>query len=239
MTRSNSFKTAASAIALSLALSGFTVAAQTGSNGQSKFDTIDTSGDGVISLAELQDSTHAKFNRADINADGFLSTDERKAAREARNAERKTALFDAKDANGDGVLSRDEATTDRRTKNAERSNRNSRSDRSKSLREQIKAKIDTNDDGTIDAAEKDAARAALRERRSGDRTNRTNRADQANRINVDSNNDKLISLTELDVATQVKFTQLDDNNDGVLSSDELRGNRGGKNRHGGAKGGRR
>ena len=51
--------------------------------------TVDTDGSGTISLAEYTAQGQARYTKTDTNGDGFLSQDERKAAHEAKQAERK------------------------------------------------------------------------------------------------------------------------------------------------------
>lgn len=52
----------------------------------------DANGDGRLTLAELQSHALARFDRVDTNSDGTISDAERKAAHEARQAERRERI---------------------------------------------------------------------------------------------------------------------------------------------------
>lgn len=200
--------------------------AQNADTEPSRFERADTNGDGVLTLAEVQSSARSVFSETDSNFDGYISADERNAARQSKVNEKAGEAFDQRDTNGDGFLSRDEALSALndhrdRTERTERADR-SHSDRDK-IRERIKEKVDTNGDGTIDDAEKQAAREALRSRRNGaDSRGRANSSDRQQGPSLDANGDGLISLTELDALIQARFTALDENADGVLSQNEAR-----------------
>lgn len=61
---------------------------------------IDTNGDGLISMAEVEAISAMRFQRLDANGDGMLT--------EAEFASTTMQAFAAVDANGDGALSRQE-----------------------------------------------------------------------------------------------------------------------------------
>ena len=81
------------------------------------FETIDTDGDGTITMAEIKALSAARFAQVDTNADGNLDREEllAAAADKARgNAEKHIDRMIAwQDENGDGVLSAEEMPSDR------------------------------------------------------------------------------------------------------------------------------
>ncbi|WP_373635275.1 EF-hand domain-containing protein [Yoonia sp. SS1-5] len=133
-----------------LALSG--VAGAASADDRPDFATLDSNGDGALSLAEIQARGQMRFDEADSNADGALSAEELAAA-SARNAtERSARMLERLDANGDGLLQRDEMQPrggDRAAKMFER--------------------VDADGDGQLSEAEFDAAKARWGNRRGGPR----------------------------------------------------------------------
>ena len=76
------------------------------------FETLDTDGDGTVTVAEFQARGAAHFGEADTNGDGVLSAEELTAAATARAAERAvenvTKMIEWRDTDGDGALSQAE-----------------------------------------------------------------------------------------------------------------------------------
>ena len=94
-----------------LALGSATAFAQgspRGSHERPRFSQLDGNGDGVITLAELQNQAQAKFSTADTNGDGQLDASELAAAAARERAGRIERLITRKDKNGDGLLSLEE-----------------------------------------------------------------------------------------------------------------------------------
>lgn len=63
--------------------------------GEKWFETADANKDGRITLAEAKAKPLARFDAADTNKDGTLSPDERRAAHEAKRAERRAERGDS------------------------------------------------------------------------------------------------------------------------------------------------
>ena len=66
-----------------------------GGFGEKGFETADANKDGRITLAEAKAKPLARFDAADTNTDGTLSPDERRAAHEAKRAERRAERGDS------------------------------------------------------------------------------------------------------------------------------------------------
>lgn len=66
-----------------------------GGLGEKWFETADANKDGRITLAEAKAKPLARFDAADANKDGTLSPDERRAAHEAKRAERRAERGDS------------------------------------------------------------------------------------------------------------------------------------------------
>jgi Ca2+-binding EF-hand superfamily protein len=105
------------------------------------FSTLDTNGDGGLTLEEMQAHGEARFAQADANGDGGLSREELIVAADARAADRVTQMFARHDANEDGVLQQSEMP-----KNG--------GDRA----ERMFDRADADEDGTITEAEFEAAK---------------------------------------------------------------------------------
>ncbi|MCF6317393.1 MAG: calcium-binding protein [Marinosulfonomonas sp.] len=87
--------------------------AHQGGPGQISFETLDTNGDGKLTLAEMAAQKKARFTATDTNGDGMLSADEMLAQGKARMGDRMAKrmeprigkMIERRDANGDGMLS--------------------------------------------------------------------------------------------------------------------------------------
>ena len=77
------------------------------------FGTLDTNGDGSLTLEEIQGAAQARFDAADTNGDGALSVEEIVAAAETNATERAERMLARMDDNEDGSLSIDEMRGDR------------------------------------------------------------------------------------------------------------------------------
>ena len=66
-----------------------------GGFGEKGFETADANNDGRVTLAEAKAKAFARFDAADTNKDGTLSPDERRAAHEAKRAERRAERGDS------------------------------------------------------------------------------------------------------------------------------------------------
>jgi hypothetical protein len=105
----------------------------------------DANGDGAVTKAEMLADADARFARLDANKDGKISKDERPGDGAGRGGRMMTRI----DTDGDGAISLDEQRA-QATRRFER--------------------VDANKDGTLDQAERDAARDKMRarmERRGG------------------------------------------------------------------------
>lgn len=109
------------------------------------FATLDTDGNGELTLAEMQAHGAARFEDADTNGDGLLSKAELEARGSERAQQRAARMIKRLDANEDGQLSMEELTE--------------RRDPSRMF-----GRIDSDDSGTITQAEFDAARDKMRNR---------------------------------------------------------------------------
>ncbi len=112
-----------------------------GGHERPSFSELDGNGDGVITLAEVQNLAQAKFSTADTNGDGQLDAAELTAAAERERAGRIERMIARKDTNGDGLLSLEEM--------APREGSGGR----------LFARADTDGNGEISQAEWDAAQA--------------------------------------------------------------------------------
>jgi len=125
---------------------------------------FDVDGSGSLDAAERADLVAAmearceiKKARIDTNSDGQIDAAERLAAHEARRTAARArweAFLAEHDTDGDGQLSREERHAGRREDLGEK-------------RDRVKDRFDANDDGHLDDAEKDALKAAIRDRISG------------------------------------------------------------------------
>jgi len=189
--------------------------------------------DGQVTQTEFMTAATTRFVNTDTNADGVLTKDEMKAARTAKREERAAWKFDGLDANADGVISKDEYDA----KRAERS-------------EKMKARLDVNNDGVVDEADREAmkakreakkaeraARRAEREANGETRAKGEKRGGKRARMrgpNPDANGDGVVTRAEYEASTLAMFERLDKNSDGVLTKGEGR-KRGRKGKRGGGR----
>ena len=187
----------------------------------------DLNGDGQVTKDEFTSIAIENFRNADVNGDNFLSEDEANAMKAARRDARADASFDKVDANGDGVLTREEveaAGNQRQEKHSER--RDAR-------KTEMLERFDTNVDGELSDIEREAARAEMKDKFGGGRGQRKG-GKRADRPKPDTNGDGLISFEEHAAVTELLFSRLDANGDGVLTQGEGKKRRGkkGKKRRG-------
>jgi len=103
----------------------------------------DANGDGVVTREEMLADVDARFAKLDANHDGKITADERQVFAEGSRGGR---MMGRTDANGDGAVTLDE----------QHAQANKRFDR-----------IDTNHDGKIDQAERDAVMQRMMSMRGG------------------------------------------------------------------------
>jgi Ca2+-binding EF-hand superfamily protein len=148
----------------------------------------DANGDGVLTRQEFDAGRAAMFARLDADNNGVLSRDEMRARRHGRHGRGghgEGMHLAAADANDDGVISREEFLA--------RPN-------------QMFDRLDTDRNGVISQAERDAMRAQRSARRE--------------RMNPDANGDGAVSREEFDAAGAAIFNRLDANGDGRVTQDE-------------------
>lgn len=104
----------------------------------------DANKDGAITRAEMRAAREAAFRRMDANNDGYISEDERRQASEAAAARRKDKGARGADANNDGKISREEFLA---------------------MPMHGFDRLDANNNGVIEAAEIDRARAMMERRK--------------------------------------------------------------------------
>ena len=110
------------------------------------FATLDTNGDGALSLEELQAQGEARFSAVDTDGDGALSAEELTAAAGERAAERTAQMIERLDENGDGALQLEEMPA-----------------REGDRAERMFDRVDADEDGVISEEEFDS----VKERRGG------------------------------------------------------------------------
>jgi hypothetical protein len=145
----------------------------------------DADGDQRLSQAEFVGARLQRLAAADANGDGSVTADERRAAAQARRAERAEARFDRLDADNDGSISKTEfdARREARADRAPRAGRRHRgpgraghADRvatrapvviadARARAEAAFAHLDADHDGFVTAAERQAAHADRRHQR--------------------------------------------------------------------------
>lgn len=179
--------TFAAASVLALALAVPLVAQAGGHKGGGKhLEMLDTNGDGAVSRAEAEAAYAELFGRIDTNADDFLTQAELKAGHEAHRAEMKAEwagkregrparepAADADPARAEAWKARkEERKAKMQTKAAERfaafdTNSDGRWSKVEYTAHRLEhfTRLDTDADGNITAAEQEAARARMKERR--------------------------------------------------------------------------
>lgn len=110
---------AAIAAGLSLVAIDASAAGRSMSMDKPDFATLDTDGNGTLSLEELQNAGAARFAEMDTDGNGALSAAELSAAQDERMAQRAAKMIERMDENDDGELQADEMP-DRGDKRAER-----------------------------------------------------------------------------------------------------------------------
>ena len=181
----------------------------------------DLNQDGEVSKAEFTQAAESRFYATDANNDGFLSEDERKTHKEAERQNRKDQRFSKLDANGDGLLSRDEVDAGSEKRKAHMEERKSQVE---SRRAEVMEKYDTNLDGTLSDAERTVMKAEIGDKRGGRKGKRGGK--RAERPQMDTNGDGLVSLDEYMAISEQLFTRMDANADGVLTEGEGRKRKG-------------
>ena len=178
--------TLAAASALTLALAVPMIAQAGGHKGGKHFEQMDTNGDGTITRAEVELQAIESFGKSDTNADGFLTQEELKAAHEAHRAEMKAKWAEKADGKeprtpkADMDPAKAEAwkakKAEREDKMAEKSaerfaaadtDSDGRWNQAEYVAHRLEpfAKVDTDGDGNITAAEREAAKAKMKEKR--------------------------------------------------------------------------
>lgn len=170
--------------ALTLAAAGGVAVAQAPDRAQARALHADADGDRRLSRAEFVDARIQRLAAADADRDGSVTREEMRAARQARMAARADARFDRLDADNDGVISRAEFESRREHRAESRGDRGSRGTRrgparagrmadrgpvviaeARARAEAGFARMDADGDGYVTAAERQTARAAMREQR--------------------------------------------------------------------------
>jgi len=136
---------------------GFSVQAVSADEGagprEIEFSAVDTNGDGLLTMAELEAVGAARFTAADTDGDGALSVEEIVALRDAdasaRAERRASRMLNRLDENGDGVLQMEEMAETRPPL------------------DRMFERVDTDEDGAISEAEFDEARERMGDRRHG------------------------------------------------------------------------
>lgn len=149
----------------------------------------DTDGDSRLSQTEFVAQRMQRLTASDADGDGSVTATERRAAMQARRAGRADARFDRLDADNNGAVSRaefDAARTARGDARAERGQRSMRANQgpgrgqsgmghgargpiviadAQTQAEQAFARLDTDQDGFVTAAERRAGHQAMRDQR--------------------------------------------------------------------------
>ena len=103
---------AAALVPLVAAAQGFGHPSRAGGGDRPSFETLDTNGDGSLSVAEFRARAAERFAATDTNGDGVLSVEELTAAATTRAAERAATMIarmiEFRDIDGDGALSQAE-----------------------------------------------------------------------------------------------------------------------------------
>lgn len=108
------------------------------------FSTLDTDGNGEVTIEEMQASAQTRFDAADTDGDGFLSQTELEAHSNENAAERAERMISRMDADDDGKLSPEEMMHRRNP-------------------ERFFKRMDKDDNGTISKEEFEEARAKMKD----------------------------------------------------------------------------
>jgi Ca2+-binding EF-hand superfamily protein len=132
-----------------------------------RMEALDTNGDGDISREEVDAVRAERFAATDTDGDGLISAEEFSAAAEAREvqqrAERHAAIFEHLDTDGDGTLSNGELSPQI---------------------DHMFSMVDSDEDGVITLAEREATHEAMRARWRDHRGERGERGDRWQRPNA-------------------------------------------------------
>ena len=175
----------------------------------------DLNQDGQVSKAEFTQAAESRFYATDTNNDGFLSEEERKAQKEADLQNHQDQRFSKLDTNGDGLLSRDEMSAGNEKRKSHMEQRRAQME---TRRKAFMERYDTNLDGSLSDAERTVMKAEIGEKRGGLKGKR--RGKRAERPQMDTNGDGLVSLDEYMAISEQLFTRMDANADGVLTKGE-------------------
>ena len=175
----------------------------------------DLNQDGQVSKAEFTQAAESRFYATDTNNDGFLSEEERKAQKEADLQNHQDQRFSKLDTNGDGLLSRDEMSAGNEKRKPHMEQRRAQME---TRRKAFMERYDTNLDGSLSDAERTVMKAEIGEKRGGLKGKR--RGKRAERPQMDTNGDGLVSLDEYMAISEQLFTRMDANADGVLTKGE-------------------
>ncbi|MGJ8537640.1 MAG: hypothetical protein ACSHW2_10840 [Parasphingopyxis sp.] len=202
---------------------------------------------GSMTRAQMESRLADRFAAADRNGDGSIDRSEAAAAHAARRAERQSRRFERLDADGDGEISlaeRDAARASRFERRRIRredmivENRNMRGRVSPEQLAQLQpgaapvaadedrpadryarrnaawANADADGNGALSRSEFEALSSARHERRAARRAGRFDR--------MDSDNDGLVSLSEMSARALAMFDRADADNDGIVTRAERR-----------------
>lgn len=178
--------------------------------------SADLNKDGEITKAEFVAHANARFSKTDANSDGVVTSEERRAERERRKAERSDAHFSKMDSNGDGLISKAEFDAHHAAREAAAMKRR-----------------DLNGDGEVNAQDREMRKAKHAERRAKHKEMRKKhkamrkkhhamRKEMGKRVRPDANDDGVVTFEEHKAATEAMFTRMDVNKDGVLNQGEGR-----------------
>ena len=181
----------------------------------------DLNQDGQVSKAEFTQAAESRFYATDTNNDGFLSEEERKAQKEAGLQNHQDQRFSKLDTNGDGLLSRDEMSAGNEKRKSHMEQRRAQME---TRRKAFMERYDTNLDGSLSDAERTVMKAEIGDKRGGRKGKRGGK--RAERPQMDTNGDGLVSLDEYMAISEQLFTRMDANADGVLTEGEGRKRKG-------------
>ena len=190
--------------------------------GLHKFNRADTDKDGKITRAEFDAARNARFAGIDANGDGTLEISELRAWVRAWPSRFRDARFKALDGDSDGKVGVEEYVAQRKA---------------------MFARIDANNDGTVDKAEFNAAFEKFRSRKQGRRMYRRDMDRKHARggpkapgyrleRRLDLNGDGKVTRAEFDAVGQMMFLRLDRDSDGAITRQEARTAYRHFNRHG-------